>query len=215
MINLSLFDLDHTLIQSNSSYRFGRYLYRRNLLAFRTMLSLVFAYIRHSYFGLSLFDLHRHSFQILCAGRPKAEFTALVDEFLDEYFEALLFPPVVERLRACQEAGHHTVILSSSPDFIVERVAQRLGASEWHASEYAVDDRGVFSHVESVMDGARKARWVESIQLRLGLAKEQVAGFSDSLLDLPFLEATGHPVGVGSAKKFREFCRQRQWEFIG
>jgi HAD superfamily phosphoserine phosphatase-like hydrolase len=141
---LSFFDLDHTLITVNSSYCFGSYLHERRFISKLYLYRCLFDYMRHKWFGLSIENLHKKVFKHLFNGCSKDLIEQMAKAFVQERLPSLFYEPAVRRLRAAQKAGHYTIILSSSPDFIVAPLAEILMVDEWQASMYACDKEGFF-----------------------------------------------------------------------
>ncbi|MFQ5728813.1 MAG: HAD family hydrolase, partial [Waddliaceae bacterium] len=145
---------------------------------------------------------------------PFAMLEGLVSSFLDRDFETMLNPPVAGRLKEAQALGHYTVILSSSPNFLVKNIAKRFGVNEWGATEYSVTKDQTVGTVSKQMDGDDKARYVAELMQRMGISKDKITGYSDSLLDFPFLEAVGHPIAVNPGRGLRKLCLQNHWQIL-
>lgn len=206
-MSASLFDLDHTLLRVNCSYRFGAYLYKQRFFSFFTMFFLVILYASHKAGFLSLSGLHQKNFDLIFRGRNFASIEQSIEAFLDKELDDSLYPPAIERLQNALKNGHRTVLLSSSPDFLVRSIAKRLNIPEWHATVYALDREGKFSSIPFVLQGNDKAAYAHSIQ-------EHVTAYSDSELDLPFLEAANVAVAVNPSKKLLRYVELHQWEII-
>lgn len=211
---LSIFDLDNTLVKVNTSFSFGKYLYKQGILSFFTMISLVFLYVRHRFFSLSLEELHEQSFRRLFLGIPLEKVNQWVEGFLSLHFASIGNPPAVGCLKQAQQEGHYTVILSSSPDFLVGPIAELFGVDEWRATSYAVDKNQILSHISELFTGKEKANACMVIIAACKLPRERSAVYSDSYLDLPLLEIAGHPVAVNPDRKLRAVCQKNQWRIL-
>jgi FMN phosphatase YigB (HAD superfamily) len=210
----SLFDLDHTLLKVNSSFSFGKFLYRRGILRFSQLIRLGFFYFLHTMGLLSIKGVHKIVFKSLFCGRPCAFFENEVDLFLEENFEAMQNKQVIARLKSAQAQNHFVAILSSSPEFLVKAIANRLGIAHFDASIYAVDEKMNFLLIDRLVQGKEKALWATAAVQDLGIAKEQIAVYSDSILDLPFLKSGGIQVAVNPDRELRKLCRMHHWEII-
>lgn len=214
--SLHLFDLDHTLIRSNSSFCFGKFLYHRGYFSFFNLCQLLVCYGAHAYLGLSLRDLHSYVFRKLLKGRSVAEAEQWVHCFLDEQLDHLICPLVMARLTEAQEKGEATFILSSSPQLLVNQIGRRWGVTRSYGSQYLSGAGDLLTSVGEVVDGAKKAHIVDELLEEFCVDRDQLAAYSDSLLDLPFLEKVGHPVGVSRKKgaPIEGVCRKRGWELL-
>jgi HAD superfamily hydrolase (TIGR01490 family) len=212
--HLTVFDLDRTIVADNCSLNFCRYLVQKNVLPSSFLIYSLFYYLKHLFFGMSLSDLHNQVFEHLLRGKPLEQLEENVEPFLKNYLFSQIYPPVIAELRLAQHLGHYTLILSNSPSFLVEKIAQLLGVNEWRATQYAVDKERKLCHITSIMQGAEKASCVQEIAEKLSIEKEQITAYSDSFLDLPLLLTAGTPIAVNPDRKLRRFSEQHQWPIL-
>ena len=59
--------------------------------------------------------------------------------------------------------------------------------------------------------GAGKLERAKALLNALGARLDQVAFYTDSITDLPLLEAVGHPIAVNPDARLRRVARQRGW----
>lgn len=126
----------------------------------------------------------------------------------------MLYEPALKKLREGQLRGHHIVLISSSPSFLVKLIAVHFGIDEYYATEYQIDTEGKFVSIDKVLDGEGKAQFLRDIIRKRGIAPENTIAYTDSHLDLPFLIQAGHRVGVNPDSKLRLICKQRGWDII-
>jgi HAD superfamily phosphoserine phosphatase-like hydrolase len=210
----SLFDLDHTLLKVNSSFAFGMHLYRQRAFGLACMLQLGSCYLCHKLGICSMAALHGAVFKRLFLGQPHHYFQQQVEFFLVKNLAQMLYPPAIKRLVAAQEDGHYVAILSNSPAFLVKAIALRLGVTVVEASAYGVDSSGCFSHIEHLVYGESKAAWVQLLAQQYAIDRQNISIYSDSILDLPFLQAGGMAIGVSPDRKLRALCQRYRWEII-
>lgn len=213
-LKFSVFDLDRTLFSKNSSLEFCKYLYKNRIFSFFFLLQSFLYGIRHKYFGLTLEQLHQKVFRKLLCGMSITLLSECVESFVEREMENLLYHPAVERLRLAQHLGHVTMILSSSPGFLVGAIASKLQVDDWRASEYKVDKDKRLCQIAQILQGETKAFWVRAVGDDLGIQKEEITAYSDSYLDLPFLQSAGVPVVVNPDKKLRKISKEQNWEEI-
>jgi HAD superfamily hydrolase (TIGR01490 family) len=208
---LFVFDLDHTLIRANSSFHFGMHLFRNKLLPTTRMIRLISLYSLHKMGLVGMRYLHQATFNHFFRGLS----ATLIDEhakvFLDENFSKMIYQPAYQELLKAQNDGHHTAILSSSPDFIVEKIAAILKVGSWDSTKYVKDGLNCFRSISNIMEGEQKAQALQNILAKLQIKKEAVTAYTDSYLDLPLLQAVGNPVGVNPDRKLRTFCKKNGW----
>lgn len=211
---LVFFDLDHTLINGNVSFLFGKYLYRNKKISLDIVIANLFAYALHKGGFLSMEGLHQAVFNRLFIGKKSSDFVKAARNFLQKEINIYLNPTLFTTLQKYQREGHKTVLLSSSPSFIIEILSEILKIDYFGGTHYLVDKRGCFAHISHMMDGRAKADFVRRLCLKIGVAPAETIAFSDSILDLPFMEAAGTAVGVNPDRKLSRICRKRGWQIV-
>jgi HAD superfamily hydrolase (TIGR01490 family) len=212
--NLTLFDLDHTLLKVNVSFHFGVFLYRHKFLTTNKMLNMLIFYCCHKLGFITLPVLHQRAAGCFFQGKSIEALNDIIAHFLEKEFHRMANPPVVKQLRLAQSKGDYTIILSSSPDFIVRKIAEKFGVDEWAATQYAVSKDRKLGSIDRFMEGKDKAHYTLRKMADLNIPKERVTGYTDSSLDIPFLEAVGNAVAVNPDKILRKKCQQKGWQIL-
>lgn len=212
-MKLTVFDLDHTLINSNISLAFGQYLYREGIISKVDMLFLIGNYIRHKYFGMPQYKLHQKVLNWMFKKKTIGFYKDHVHEFLDNNFDRLVRPKVIERLKDAQAKGNYIVILSNSPDILVEAISKKFGVNHWKSTAYKFDENGRFTHIEH-FGGVEKAEYTCDLARKLGFKKEDIIVYTDSILDLPLLNIAGKVIAVHPDKSLRCLCNKNKWKII-
>jgi phosphoserine phosphatase len=110
-------------------------------------------------------------------------------------------------------AGRSVYIVSAAPAEIVEPLARHLGVDGAIASQAEVDDSGRYTgHMERYAYGPAKAELMRQVADRDGIDLLASWAYSDSVTDLPMLEAVGHPVAVNPDRALRRIARVRGWD---
>ncbi|MCE5316996.1 MAG: HAD-IB family hydrolase [Parachlamydia sp.] len=211
---ISLFDLDHTLLTENSSYQFGLFRYHLKDISRISLVYAVGCYGLHKAGLLSMHNLHHRIFQALLLGAAFNAIEEKAERFVREHLSKMLYRPAFQRLQEAQSRGHHTVILSSSPDFLITPIARYFQVDEWAATPYHIDSQNRFSAVGPVLCGEGKKNYLERLLQQDHFAREEVFAYSDSHLDLPLLQAAGHPVAVNPDRRLRLISQHQGWEII-
>lgn len=214
MLQISAFDLDHTLVGTNSSLLFYRYLIERGFYRHTSLIRTALYSLRHHFFNLSLTELHEKVFERFLKGAALSMVQEEVEQFLKKDFYRFLYYPTFARLRLAQHKGHHTVILSNGPSFLVGPIADYLGVSEWGSSMYATDNDGKFSAIDSILLGEGKANYIKKLTQQFKTNLQGVTAYSDSIQDLPFLDVAGKAIVVNPDSKMKKISQERLWEVI-
>jgi HAD superfamily hydrolase (TIGR01490 family) len=214
MLKLAVFDLDKTLLASNSSYEFCKYLYHQRIISLTQLLYSLNYKVRHELFSLSLEDFHHKVFNKVLLGMPLDVLKKKVPGFLETFLFSSLYLPTLSALFAAQKRGGYTVILSNSPDFLVEPIAHFFQVDEWESTKYTVDKDKRLCKIAKLMEGRNKAAYLAELAGRFQISKENITAYSDSYHDLPFLLEAGCPVAVNPDRKLLKVARLRNWSVI-
>ncbi len=133
------------------------------------------------------------------------DFLPWIESFLDQNLEKLLYAPAILRLQERLKKGE-VAILSNSPYFVVQSISKRLGVSNIQATEYRVDDKGFLCDIALLVDGKVKADYLKNHPF------SEKEAYTDSILDLPFLEAASIKIAVRPDKKLARLAHQNGWE---
>src|SRR6266511_2586531 len=125
---------------------------------------------------------------------------------LDIYLEAL---DLMELHRAL---GRKVFIVSSSPEEVVRPLAEHLGQVEVIATRAEVVDGKYTGEIEFYCYGEGKAARIRELADEQGIDRSGSYAYSDSITDLPMLEAVGNPVAVNPDRDLRREAEKRGWQ---
>jgi HAD superfamily hydrolase (TIGR01490 family) len=140
---------------------------------------------------------------------------SLGEEYCDRVLMRHLYPQAVELLHANRAAGLEPILVTGSPDFVAQPLAERLGIKTIAANRF-VFTRGCATgrlH-EPIIAGSEKAQWCVEYAAANGLDLADCWGYADSIYDLQFLSALGHPVAVNPDRKLARTAASRQWPIV-
>jgi HAD superfamily hydrolase (TIGR01490 family) len=214
-LSVAVFDLDYTLLNTNISYAFGKFLFHQRIIPRTALLISLFFYLLHRYGLLSIEKAHQRIFS-LCFRSIKASYlTALANEFVKKNLSHYLNTSILQHLRQAQQNGQYTILLSSSPSFLVKPIAYLLSIKEFAGTSYHSDpSTDSFSFVERIISGPTKRQIVETTIHRLKVTWEEVAAYTDSILDLPLLDAAGTQYLVNPDHLLEKIGRKKGWKII-
>ena len=122
----ALFDMDGTLFAGDSQLRFARWILRRHgWRRFYLLWLIPMGLLR----GLHIINTERmkRAFLAYAWGMHRDALLAECEQFVQKEILQILYPPVLEKLRAHQAAGDTTVLCSASPDWWTQLVGNALG----------------------------------------------------------------------------------------
>jgi HAD superfamily hydrolase (TIGR01490 family) len=211
----AFFDLDKTVIARASVVAFGRPLYHEGLISRRTILRGLYGQLIYLYMGADEAKIARmrSSMLELTRGWDQARVSEIVEEALERIIEPIIYAEALELIALHKDAGRVVVIVSASPEEIVNPLARYLGVDHAIASRARLDDEGRYTG-EMAYDafGPAKAEAMQRLSVELGIDLASSFAYSDSATDLPMLEVVGHPVAVNPDKELARAAQERGWE---
>ena len=201
-------DIDGTLIRSNISFLFGRFLYEKKKLSFCRALWFVLLYSLQHMHLLPMKVLHNHIFSSLFKNKPFDFFDKMADDFFTEK-QIFFREEVLHDIMARYHRGDKVVLLSASPDFLVQKLAKKLSLSECYGTQYLLNSKGFFSMVGRIMTGEEKAKVVKA-----SLDKGPVVAITDSEEDLPLLLMANEVCVVSPSRTLRRRAEGAGWRIL-
>ncbi len=128
----------------------------------------------------------------------------------------------VELVRKHADAGHQTVIVTATNEFITRPIADAFGVKELIAVELERDTApggtgwitGEIKGVPSAREGkvTRVEQWLAA--RGLGWADVDSTFYTDSINDLALMEKVTHPVATNPDDRLRAIAKQRGWRIL-
>lgn len=141
-----------------------------------------------------------------------------VREIVAETLHGMIDPLIYEEAAALIEqhhaAGRDVVIVSSSGAEVVEPIGTLLGADHVIATRLAIEDGCYTGEIEYYAYAENKAAAIRELAGRKGYNLADSYAYSDSITDLPLLEAVGRPSAVNPDRGLRKEAAAREWPIL-
>ena len=215
---LALFDLDHTLLPLDSDYEWGEFTIRlgwRDAAEFGRRNAEFYAHYQAG--TLNVADYVRFATEALRERGAQAA-TAAHAQFMQEVINPAIRPEALALLRQHQQAGDEVVIITATNEFVTKPIAQALGVAQILAVELERGADGWYTGEivgePSMREG--KVRRMERWLAERGWNWEGVDStfYSDSMNDVPLLEAVDHPVATNPDERLRALAQVRGWRVL-
>jgi HAD superfamily hydrolase (TIGR01490 family) len=212
----AFFDLDKTIIAGSSALAFSRPFRREGLISRRAALRSGYAQLLLLLSGAAAdtMDLLRRRITALCTGWEVAQIRSIVAETLHDIVEPLVYAEAAELIAEHRAGGDEVVVLSASGEEVVEPIAALVGADRCLATRMGVADGRYTGEIEYYCYGEAKAQAARQIAAEQGYRLEDCRAYSDSITDLPLLEAVGHPTAVNPDRALRREAELRGWPVL-
>jgi HAD superfamily hydrolase (TIGR01490 family) len=212
----AFFDLDRTLIRGSANFPLAVAAFRAGYVPPRDLLRDAVSAVRFIARGATdeASAALRERILRAVAGHPAEDVIALGAAFIPKLAGSVL-PEARAALERHAAAGEDRIIVSASPIEIVSALATELGL------EGAVGTRSeiVDGRYTGRLDGAfcyrdGKVVEVQRLAAERGYDLSGCTAYSDSISDLPFLQAVGNPVAINADKELLAHARQQGWPVI-
>jgi HAD superfamily hydrolase (TIGR01490 family) len=209
----AFFDLDKTVIAKSSTLAFGKPFYKGGLVNRRAVLKSSYAQFVYMLQGAdqTQMDKMRDYLKTLCAGWPVEQVNAIVAETLHDLINPLVYDEAVALFEEHHAAGRDVVIVSSSGEEVVRPIGEMLGVDRVVATRMVVEDGLYTGDIDFYAYGEGKAVAMRELAADHGYDLAASYAYSDSMTDLPMLEAVGHPTAVNPDKPLRKVAAERGW----
>ncbi len=217
-MNLTLFDLDNTLLAGDSDYEWGQFLVDRGVLDRQTYEAQNAAY--YEQYKAGTLDIHEY---LGFALRPLAEHSAAdLDRWHAEFMRTRILPMIPEAarrlVRSHLDAGELCAIVTATNRFVTAPIAREFGVTHLIATEpESADGRftGRVLGTPCFREGKIKRvdEWLAALGARIeGFATSTF--YSDSHNDLPLLARVTRPVAVDPDAQLQAEAKSRGWRVI-
>jgi HAD superfamily hydrolase (TIGR01490 family) len=209
----AFFDLDKTVIAKSSTLAFSKPFFDQGLINRRAVLKSSYAQFLFLMSGADhdQMDRMRNYITNMCAGWDVEQVKSIVGETLHDIVDPLVFAEAANLIADHKLCGRDVVVVSASGEEIVGPIAKALGATHAMATRMVVEDGKYTGEVAYYCFGEGKVQAIRELAAREGYALEHCYAYSDSVTDLPMLEAVGHPTVVNPDRALRKEAASRGW----
>jgi HAD superfamily hydrolase (TIGR01490 family) len=212
----AFFDLDKTIIAKSSTLAFSKPFFDQGLLNRRAVLKSSYAQFIFLLSGADHDQMERIRAHManMCTGWDVAQVKSIVNETLHDIVTPLVFAEAADLIAAHKLCGRDVVVVSASGEEIVAPIARALGATHAMATRMVVEDGKYTGDVEFYCYGEGKVEAIRELAAREGYPLEHCYAYSDSITDLPMLDAVGHPSVVNPDRALRKEAAERGWPVL-
>jgi HAD superfamily hydrolase (TIGR01490 family) len=217
-LRLTLFDLDHTLLPIDSDYEWG--VFTQDIgwcdpVVFRERNDEFYEHYKAG--TLDIHDYVRFATEAVRLRGP-AQAAAAHDRFMQNVIVPAIRAEALALVRRHRDAGEQPVIVTATNEFITRPIASAFGVEELIAVQLERGPDGWITGeirgVPSIREGKveRVAQWLAG--RGLGWSDVEATFYSDSMNDLPLLEAVDHPVATNPDATLRAIAGKRGWRIL-
>jgi HAD superfamily hydrolase (TIGR01490 family) len=212
----AFFDLDKTVIARSSALAFSRPFFQSGLINRRAVLKSAYAQFVFASSGVDADQVERMRAHLtaLCAGWEVRQVRSIVEETLHDIVDPLVYAEAAELIADHRAKGHDVVVISASGEEIVSPIANMIGATDSVGTRMVAADGRYTGEIDFYCYGQQKAAAMKQLAAERAYDLDTCSAYSDSITDLPMLEAVGHPTAVNPDRALRAAALERGWPVL-
>jgi HAD superfamily hydrolase (TIGR01490 family) len=212
----AFFDLDKTIIAKSSTLAFSKPFQAGGLISRRAVLRSAYAQFVYLVGGADHDQMEkmRAFMSQLVAGWDVATVREIVADTLHNIVDPIVYDEAVSLIEQHKLAGRDIVIVSTSGTEVVEPIGAMLGADIVVATRLEVADGKYTGDIEYYAYAEEKARAIVELAEERGYDLAGSFAYSDSVTDVPMLEAVGHAHVVNPDKDLRKAAAAKGWPVL-
>jgi HAD superfamily hydrolase (TIGR01490 family) len=208
-----LFDVDHTITRHSTGRRFGQQGAAMGLFSPLYLLRAPFFYLRYKMGLVDAQDLSGYLAPL--AGMSRSDVARVGRRCFEERIKSDIYLDAQARIRNLLLHGEKVALVSASVDAVVRPLADYLGVPDIVCTRIEFDaDRATGSSSNPVCFGAEKRRQALAYLETQGVSPAACTFYSDSINDIPLLEAVGTPTAVNPDRRLRRIATTRGWKLL-
>jgi len=207
----AIFDLDNTIIRGRSvERRFFYRLVRERRIGFREF-SRMIGFIARNLYRLSPMILHAH--KLYLTGKSVSEMERLAVQYVAEDAVPHISREALDHLERHRAAGHHLVVLTGCPDFLIAPLSPHLKADTVICGQLERRAGRFTGYTESPYPyGIGKRQLLDRLVATHGLDLTRSFAYADRLSDLEILSAVRYPAVVNPGRRLARIAAKRGWK---
>ncbi|MFP4374674.1 MAG: HAD family hydrolase [Spirochaetaceae bacterium] len=208
-----LFDVDHTITRHSTGRRFGQQGAAMGLFSPLYLLRAPFFYLRYKMGLVDAQDLSGYLAPL--KGMSRQDVERVGRRCFDERVKHEIYLDAQARIRNLIQHGEKVALVSASVDAVVHPLADYLGVPDVVCTRIEFDgDRATGGSSNPVCFGDEKRRQALAFLEAQGVSPTACTFYSDSINDLPLLEAVGTPIAVNPDRRLRRIATERGWTLL-
>ena len=217
-IEAAFFDVDNTILRGSSSFLFGKAAFKKGFFKRKDFWRMAWEQARFISRGekLNSLDVIKDKALSLVAGHRAVDLTDLTDLVYNDYISPKLWPETVRIAQDHIKAGREVWLVTATPKEIAEVIAHRLGLTGGLGTLVEVGADGVLTGklVGQTLHGKAKRKAVKALAIERNISLKRSYAYSDSVNDLPMLNAVGNPHCVNPDVALRYYAKEASWPIL-
>ncbi|XXT18930.1 HAD-IB family hydrolase [Sorangium sp. So ce429] len=148
-------------------------------------------------------------------GVSEDRLVALAEEAFAKVLKPAIYGKARDLVKCSLDKGHDVVLISGALDFLMQLLAEHLGATGIIANRLEVKDGFATGKLlRPVVAGPEKARLIREHAHTHGHNLDECFAYSDSYSDVPMLSVVGYPAAVNPDRKLKLLAQAYHWPIL-
>ncbi|MBI2337368.1 MAG: HAD family hydrolase [Deltaproteobacteria bacterium] len=211
----AFFDLDDTiLVGTNSLLLYVRYLMRQGMMTRWDVGRGIFYSLLHK---INIINIEKllDSFVTIYRGWDEQRLLNLTQDWFEKDVKYLLAAQAFEKIVWHKAQGHPTILLSNSSQYVCQPVAEYLKMDQVLCSKVEVKAGRVTGYLKKPLcykEG--KVLYAQQLAEQLHFNLKESYFYTDSISDLPMLEAVKNPIAVNPDPLLKRLAKKKKWPIL-
>ncbi|WP_437608213.1 HAD-IB family hydrolase [Sorangium sp. So ce834] len=213
----SYFDVDGTLVTTNLVHPTVFYMLNQPT-PMHSLAKLGRALVKAPWMAMAELQDRRRFNELLFTsfeGVSEDRLVALAEEAFAKVLKPAIYAKARDLVKCSLDKGHDVVLISGALDFLMQLLADHLGATGIIANRLEVKDGFATGKLlRPVVAGPEKARLIREHAHARGHNLDECFAYSDSYSDVPMLSVVGYPAAVNPDRKLKLLAQAYHWPIL-
>lgn len=213
----SYFDVDGTLVTTNLVHPTVFYMLNQPT-PMHSLAKLGRALVKAPWMAMAELQDRRLFNELLFSsfdGVSEDRLVALAEEAFAKVLKPAIYGKARDLVKCSLDKGHDVVLISGALDFLMQLLAEHLGATGIIANRLEVKDGFATGKLlRPVVAGPEKARLIREHAHARGHDLDECFAYSDSYSDVPMLSVVGYPAAVNPDRKLKLLAQAYHWPIL-
>lgn len=214
-MSIAFFDLDRTLLPVNSAWLWMRYELRHGFLSYGQV-AYASCWLTAYHLGVASLDDALRRAIATYGGSSSRELLRRTTHFFESELTGRYRPGGLQALANHRARGDQVVLLTTSSTYLSGLVSAELDLDGYLCNRFHEDGDGILTGhaAEPLCYGQGKVAAAARYAAARNVGLIDCTFYTDSLSDLPMLDAVGQPVAVDPDPRLRRLARRRGWPSV-
>lgn len=209
-IKIVFFDLDETLTYKDTDLLWALWRSRKSPRGWIDLFGMI--KINRLYYSHTLTAEQYGAYHLKRAGSmPLSRYRKMAAAFAQDTAKGSVYPSMVDLIEENRSRGIRNVLITAQDEILGKAFSDILNLDACLASSYLCKEDEIVGMKKPLCFQEGKVAWAQSYLDKEGFSWNDCAFYSDSLNDLPLMEACAYPVAVHPGGPLSDLAAKRCW----